>query len=813
MKKLMTLLSAAAVAFGLQAADTGTSFEGMDAGDLDITSSTGELAEGTSGYWETNGNAQVSLKVVNGISRQHIPAQTQLWPSQYAGEDQERYLEVSTPFGNPAARHVKSNGSGQSIDTGFYFDSLVKFTAFDEDPMTTAVTNDFEGAKIAVWVKEVCDANEVVVGTNLYVRAGSLGGDPQTYNCGRLRDPDAWHRLTIKAIRSIYKGDGEAVPGFVVFVDNAYRYAVYPEEYALTGIVEENLADAYSGFYGAAALFPSMVQGDPSATYLSSVSFDGKGEVDDLVFTDTVPFDAAKDARFVTVSWDADDVEAISIDGEAKTVSDEVAKLIFTSSFTPAISVTYKEGKLAGTWTGTATIEGETVTFDEADQTCVIVADDAAASFKGVPYADLADAVDAANATTVPSVPSPVLKLFGTTSKDEIAIETANGEVAIELDLNGQTVGAITGLTPLSIVDSVGTGVVEGEVYFDASGSIAAGTYKANVSFGAAGAITGGKFLASENTASELNPFAPQGKEFVEGTGDDTGYLVLGNEAVKYTIKFISGEGSTTNEYEIAAGAAVNAPTAAEVVGKEFSAWDPAVVTPAAADATYTAVYTYTQYTITYKNADGTAFTSWAQNYAAPNSFTIERAVALPGAEDVELGAVGVSFESWTNAVGTVVASTQGLTANLEVFAKLVSGGSGGWVADPAQIDQGKTAAQQYPALAKSPLAGTDAKALTTWAQSQTDSVSIADVANAAEDSDIYDAYLLNCDVGDVEDARADFVPSISIVDGVVTVTAPTAPQGGFNGTLNKKGSADLEHWYDANTNEGYNFFKYELVP
>lgn len=72
-------------------------------------------------------------------------------------------------------------------------------------------------------------------------------------------------------------------------------------------------------------------------------------------------------------------------------------------------------------------------------------------------------------------------------------------------------------------------------------------------------------------------------------------------------------------------------------------------------------------YTITYKTADGAAFTAWAENYTAPASFTIEADATLPVAANIAL--TGVQFNGWTNATGTAVLTTAGLTANLEVFA------------------------------------------------------------------------------------------------------------------------------------------------
>ena len=79
---------------------------------------------------------------------------------------------------------------------------------------------------------------------------------------------------------------------------------------------------------------------------------------------------------------------------------------------------------------------------------------------------------------------------------------------------------------------------------------------------------------------------------------------------------------------------------------------------------------TFNCYTITYKNADGTTFTSFVDGFNAPASFTVLSTVTLPVAENVDLSLLGVTFEGWTNATGTAVTTTEGLTADLEVFAE-----------------------------------------------------------------------------------------------------------------------------------------------
>ena len=306
MKKLMTTLSAVAVAFGLYASgplDTGTSFEGIEIPEgessvtLDINDDTGELDPAGAGYtfWVSNENA--TLTVVDctgtgyGIDR----------PDQFAETNQNRYLNVKTTLGNPVTRKVSATGSGTEVGSdGYYFDSLVRFTAFDSDPTAlfaddngrTVITN---GGKIAIWLKENLDpVTDLPTSTNLMITAGYLvnGSVVATnYECIVVGEnvninDGGWHRVTVKAIDNIYDTT-PSVPGFIVFVDKKYVASL---DASTKGIDRTQLNSFYAGFYEAQALFPSAVQSGADKSTITAVDFDGQGDVDDLVFTVSEPY-------------------------------------------------------------------------------------------------------------------------------------------------------------------------------------------------------------------------------------------------------------------------------------------------------------------------------------------------------------------------------------------------------------------------------------------------------------------------------------------------------------------------------------------
>ena len=506
MKKLMTMLSAVALAFGLRAeADTGTSFEGMAAGPLDTASMTGELVAGAedTSYWSgTSENCEATVVADVSVSRDtERPGVSgeYLYPDhQFGRSTQERYLEVKTTFGNPLMRKAKTSGMVE-LAGSFYVDSLVKFTIFDTAPTFekdgSAV---YDGAKLAIWLQENDEDNPTA--TNLFIRAGYVGGEAKTYDCGSfMGDPTAWHRVTVKAIENIYKSGNGVVPGFVVFIDNMPQGSTDTDN----GIDATKVADAYAKFLQAMYLFPSMDLSSDNARNLEGILFDGQGSVDDIAFTATVPFDAARDdaLEYVTLAWDAH-VTGLTYkagDADAKTLTATElnigsVKISYSKGSTVALSVTgitYEEGWM-GDATLTATLGGDTLSAK-------IDSVKAAAKFGDTSYATVEEAFNAAKTATT----AGTFKLFANYTvkigESEVSELTFENSADVTFDLAGHTLtGDICSTVGLVIIiDSspAGTGVVDGIVcVYPKEDGGNPGTLE----------IRGGKYLAVDSDGYEM---------------------------------------------------------------------------------------------------------------------------------------------------------------------------------------------------------------------------------------------------------------------------------------------------------------------
>lgn len=174
---------------------------------------------------------------------------------------------------NPLMRTVHTDkGSTNYLNEAVFFDSVVQFTATDSKP--TPGNDD----KLMVWLyasDDVDNDNPGVFGettptTNLIITAGynEIIGETTklvvtNYLTGVEIEPDSWHRLTIKSFKDKI---GNVL--FNVWVDG-------------TKVVVDGVTD-----------FSSLL-GAESTLNLTGVAFDGKGAVDDLVFTTTDPFPEA----------------------------------------------------------------------------------------------------------------------------------------------------------------------------------------------------------------------------------------------------------------------------------------------------------------------------------------------------------------------------------------------------------------------------------------------------------------------------------------------------------------------------------------
>lgn len=194
--------------------------------------------------------------------------------------------------------------------------------------------------------------------------------------------------------------------------------------------------------------------------------------------------------------------------------------------------------------------------------------------------------------------------------------------------------------------------------------------------------------------------------------------------------------------------------------------------------------------------------------------------LVLDGQEVVVVATPGEGYEyasapegGWALSEGAI---TQTFTVNggaLEITvpaAAQVEPAHDDWADNPeTAIAEGATAQQAYPALADSALAEADAKELTNWAKAN--NIDFATVQADTTGANV-NAFLLNCALDDVEDEKKDFVPTITIVDGVPTVTAPAGKE--YNGKLQMKGKVNLSdaEWTDLEApSTTYKFYKYEL--
>ena len=650
MKKLMTTVSAVALAFGLYATDTGTSFEGLT-GDApyDIYASTGELTAQAANqtYWVTNGTE--TLTVVAGTS------DAANRPAPYEDATQTRYLNIKTTLGNPVTRNVSVGGAGTSIGTGFYFDSLVKFTAFDEDPAI-----NLNGGKLAVWIKEVLDANDNPTATNLVVTAGFLDGQggaiATNYTCtvsGVNLNDGGWHRVTVKAIADITNGG--QVPGFVVYVDT-----VRATSGAEKGIVAADLSTYAYLLNSEGSLFPSAVQSGQDKDKIAAVAFDGQGDVDDLLFTDVAP-DFAKDATFFSIylGEHVTSVQGYDPDGNVFTIGG-ATNFVYGENKTVEIldwtcdtgwmkgSVTNEAGQaVSGSYTIT---DGGSITVN-AKKLGATVTD----AITGNPVGDgsyetLGDAVDAINALTANA--SVKITLNDAATSDIVLQNTEDANISVVLDLAGKNITG-SGESAAAVVVASGSllitnSTVEVGHVIAASGypavaaanadlTIAGGIYDGaiDVSGASSALITGGEFSVNankdpndENVPPAANAdlkaaAAAAGNELVVGSGSASYYVVV-EKVTTYTVTFVSGiAGQITNSYDnLAAGAEMPTPPDASIAGKTY-VWSPEVASTVTGDATYTAVYSDINYTIKFvyglnKEATNTVVKTYYESVSEP---------------------------------------------------------------------------------------------------------------------------------------------------------------------------------------------------
>ncbi|MBR3776913.1 MAG: hypothetical protein IKL02_04885 [Kiritimatiellae bacterium] len=254
--------------------------------------------------------------------------------------DSVKALAIDTSA--PLLRYADSSKDPQSLsDAPIFFDSVVQFTATDVAPSMENNTTD----KLAVWLYVSPDSladgvfEETEAKTNLVITAGEwVDGSLKTkhYLTDKVIEPDSWHRLTIKS-----------------FVENDFdKFNVWVDG---TPVVVEEV-DAFDSLIDA--------QNTKNGTKLQGVAFDGKGAVDDIVFTTTDPFAGASYEVTISLSQEAD-VEGAVISAQYKLDSGEYNELALSGTLTLPETTTDFTAKL---WISDgAKLVGGTKKADEED--------------------------------------------------------------------------------------------------------------------------------------------------------------------------------------------------------------------------------------------------------------------------------------------------------------------------------------------------------------------------------------------------------------------------------------------------------------
>lgn len=242
---------------------------------------------GEGGYIFWSGGDEGSEFLIKALAGEGgLGAKSVTRPKYWDGEDDANALSIDTDVA--LSRHVNAGRTAQDIGTGLYFDSMVQFTATDTAPTVEANTSD----KLVVWLKEIEGSGEQPSTYKLCVTAGvwdSLGHitvtEFENTNSEIAVSPDEWYRLSISV-----SADEDGYPLFEVRVNGKLFTA---------GDVNKFMSLAYDA---------------EDAKTITSVSFQGKGAIDDLVWTTEDPYYEAPSTTDVTISLTC--AEGLTLGGE-----------------------------------------------------------------------------------------------------------------------------------------------------------------------------------------------------------------------------------------------------------------------------------------------------------------------------------------------------------------------------------------------------------------------------------------------------------------------------------------------------------------
>ena len=573
-------------------------------------------------YWSGGDDAQFEFIDVVEEAKAVRP---KYWADQANVNDAKALaIDVDTPLARNIAPTEKGEGVPQNIGDGLYFDSMVQFTATTDAPTVSA------GDKLIVWLKE----NEIEGEDSTYalwVTAG-VWDDVKAERCDyEITNvnvaPDSWHRLSI----AVKMAEGD-IPTFNVYVDG----------------VEAKAGDVVD--------FQSLVYDDGGMLWkqITSVSFQGKGAIDDLVWTTEDPFYVAPVIEKVNVSVAINDFDAISVaffDGTDQITSGTTAwECDKNSSHT--IMFMLKEGYQLVSSSPVAVVDAETGAYtinvmpDSDTRVTIVTApveEPVAKPFTvtigetTTTYATLAKAIAAAKGATIKL--TETAKLSDKLTVAEAAVIDLNGQrlTLAETDNYAVVVKAALTITDSSSEKS-GTVVVPGEYGFGMTAgslTINAGNFVATDTDFLIGAwagtvaISGGDFTAEYCV---VNLFAADASAEISG-----GTFTVAEESDGYPCYAILSE--------VGGKVAVSAGRFSTIVEEAFCA-EGYIPTTEAVEGYYTVVRGYAV-TVEADNAEVSAL---ADKYAegATVTFTV-----TPVTGDYEVTSVTMNGTSLTADNGT----------------------------------------------------------------------------------------------------------------------------------------------------------------
>ena len=324
MKKLITMIGAAAAAFGLYAET------------VDLMGSTIDFTEATPGVfefgedegsgeqlWLLSGDAEGTIEAGDETNGNYLKLDAEA-PVYRTFAPIDTDLIESERFMNEVAIETAERG-------GIIVDQRVKFSAFEDDPA------DLGDAKIAVWVKTVQEEDgETPAVNHLMISTAALDSDdfsPTLMNIDTEEPVDVanWHQLKITAIQATTVGN-RAVPGFVVELDGkviAKADGLFPATAPVTYTAQG------AELIAANKLFPSMIAYSvlDSGT-LRGVAFKGTGAVNKIDVAAADVYDPSPAPTYVAEIGDTGyqtieaAIEAVKDDETIKLLADLTATVV-----------------------------------------------------------------------------------------------------------------------------------------------------------------------------------------------------------------------------------------------------------------------------------------------------------------------------------------------------------------------------------------------------------------------------------------------------------------------------------------------------